>query len=65
MLWSCHATDQQAPSCLHLQGTGERAVPANRFFLGYRQVDLKPHELLYKVPCCAEELVEIRGSFVT
>ncbi len=32
-----------------VQGTGERSVPASEFFLGYRQVDLKPHEVLYKV----------------
>ncbi|GLC34818.1 hypothetical protein PLESTB_001167600 [Pleodorina starrii] len=29
--------------------TGERAVPATQFFVGYRQVDLKPHEVLLKV----------------
>ncbi|KAG2484282.1 hypothetical protein HYH03_016926 [Edaphochlamys debaryana] len=31
------------------QGTGERSVPASQFFTGYRQVDLRPHEVLYKV----------------
>ncbi|KXZ53315.1 hypothetical protein GPECTOR_7g1209 [Gonium pectorale] len=31
------------------KGTGERAVKASEFFVGYRQVDLKPHEVLYKV----------------
>ncbi|PNW76169.1 hypothetical protein CHLRE_12g545101v5 [Chlamydomonas reinhardtii] len=31
------------------KGTGERAVPASQFFTGYRQVDLQPHEVLYKV----------------
>ncbi|EFJ45339.1 hypothetical protein VOLCADRAFT_63971 [Volvox carteri f. nagariensis] len=29
--------------------TGERAVRASEFFLGYRFVDLRPHEVLYKV----------------
>ncbi|GIL49662.1 hypothetical protein Vafri_5944 [Volvox africanus] len=29
--------------------TGERAVPASDFFVGYRQVDLRPHEILFKV----------------
>eukprot|EP00798_Chlamydomonas_sp_ICE-L_P022196 gene22196-29256_t len=31
------------------KGTGERDVPASEFFLGYRQVDLKPHELLSRI----------------
>ncbi|GFH18706.1 uncharacterized protein HaLaN_15554, partial [Haematococcus lacustris] len=26
-----------------------RTVPASQFFLGYRQVDLRPHEILYQV----------------
>ncbi|KAK9811378.1 hypothetical protein WJX72_002855 [[Myrmecia] bisecta] len=31
------------------EGTPEREVPAEDFFLGYRKVDLKPHEILLKV----------------
>ncbi len=31
------------------QGTGQRTVPARDFFLGYRKVDLAPHEVLVKV----------------
>ena len=31
------------------EGTGERQVAAESFFLGYRKVDLQPHEILYKV----------------
>jgi xanthine dehydrogenase/oxidase len=30
-------------------GTGERVAPASAFFLGYRQVDLRPHEVLVSV----------------
>lgn len=30
-------------------GTGERSVPAKDFFLGYRKVDMQPHEILLKV----------------
>jgi CO/xanthine dehydrogenase FAD-binding subunit len=32
-----------------LQGTGERVINASEFFLGYRQVDLQPQEILYQV----------------
>ena len=31
------------------QGSGARTVPAKDFFLGYRRVDMQPHELLVKV----------------
>ncbi|GFR49634.1 hypothetical protein Agub_g11707 [Astrephomene gubernaculifera] len=31
------------------QGTGERRVSAADFFVGYRQVDLRPHEVLLRV----------------
>lgn len=31
------------------QGTGQRTVAARDFFLGYRKVDLAPHEVLVKV----------------
>lgn len=31
------------------RGTPERAVPARDFFLGYRTVDMQPHEVLVKV----------------
>jgi xanthine dehydrogenase/oxidase len=34
-----------------VQGTPERSIPASKFFVGYRQVDLQPHEVLYKVRC--------------
>jgi xanthine dehydrogenase/oxidase len=30
-------------------GTGERTVAARDFFLGYRKVDMQPHEVLVKV----------------
>ncbi|MEW5306011.1 MAG: hypothetical protein WDW36_008516 [Sanguina aurantia] len=30
-------------------GTGSRTIKASEFFLGYRQVDLQPHEILYKI----------------
>ncbi|MEW5315300.1 MAG: hypothetical protein WDW38_006740 [Sanguina aurantia] len=30
-------------------GTGSRTIRASDFFLGYRQVDLQPHEILYKI----------------
>ena len=30
-------------------GTGQRTVPADEFFVGYRRVDLAPHELLLSV----------------
>lgn len=29
--------------------TGEREIPAESFFLGYRKVDMAPHEVLTKV----------------
>lgn len=31
------------------QGSGQRTVAARDFFLGYRKVDLAPHEVLVKV----------------
>lgn len=31
------------------EGEGERDVPASSFFLGYRQVDMDPHQVLTKV----------------
>lgn len=35
--------------CPRAQGTSPRTVLASEFFLGYRQVDLAPHEILSKV----------------
>jgi xanthine dehydrogenase iron-sulfur cluster and FAD-binding subunit A len=31
------------------EGSGQRSVAASDFFLGYRKVDMQPHEILLKV----------------
>ena len=31
------------------EGSGQRSVAASDFFLGYRNVDMQPHEILLKV----------------
>lgn len=42
---------------------GERAIPAQNFFLGYRQVDLKPHEILKSVEIPFSEPLEFVVPF--
>ncbi len=42
-------------------GTGERSVPAKDFFLGYRKVDMQPHEILLKVRACAGHEAHTQG----
>ena len=36
------------------EGSGQRSVAASDFFLGYRKVDMQPHEILLKVGMATE-----------
>lgn len=44
-----HSPAYMMPTPRAPQDTAARSVPASEFFLSYRTVDLKPHEILAKV----------------
>ena len=45
---SCHCA-AGAQFTVAGEGTGERTIAASEFFLGYRKVDMQPHEVLVRV----------------